>query len=191
MAQRLSSLPTHQARDMIHLACTQLQGPFQAGCCYWGTSAPSALALADNSSDDADPVAVTSSPTSPPRNLSASLELMDTKPPSSPRVPVLPSTPQAVRPVVTTKTSSSRMLAPADAEVLLSSRCQTPTPARSLSPSQTARLRQATDRSCTSSSVGTGRDGIVPGTDYVTRLVSSRPGEIRHDIHFQVRMPGY
>ncbi|KAG9098390.1 hypothetical protein FS749_003922 [Ceratobasidium sp. UAMH 11750] len=134
MARRLSSLPMCQARYMIDLACTQLEGPFKEGCRYWGTGTPVAIAPTDISLNNAGPFPAASRPMPPPL-------------PVLPPVAGLPSTPQAVRSVavdlVPTKSSVGRILMPADAEVLLSARSPTPTPARPPPSSQVARSSQA------------------------------------------------
>ncbi|KAG9086682.1 hypothetical protein FRC06_002982 [Ceratobasidium sp. 370] len=148
MAQRLSSLPMCQARYMINLACTQLEGPFKEGCRYWGTGTPVAIAPTDISLNNAGPIG----PRPPPRKPSPLPELMN-PPPFLPPAPGLPSTPQAVRSVdvdlLPARTSVGRMLMPADAEALLSARSPTPTPARPPPSSQAARSSQAPRQSYT------------------------------------------
>ncbi|KAG8740378.1 hypothetical protein FRC10_004387 [Ceratobasidium sp. 414] len=150
MAQRLSNLPMCQARYMIDLACTQLQGPFKEGCRYWGTGTPVAMSPTDISLNNAGPVPGTSRPIPRARKPSPPPELMDPglpPLPSLPPVPGPPSTPQAVRSVevdlVPTRASVGRMLMSTDAEVLLSARSPTPTPARPPPFSQATRYSQA------------------------------------------------
>ncbi|KAG8727622.1 hypothetical protein FRC12_022358 [Ceratobasidium sp. 428] len=150
MAQRLSSVPLYQARCMINLACTQLEGPFKEGCRFWGTGIPIAMAPTDLALNNAGPVPDTPQGMpppprrpSPPSNTADPPLIRFSFPPPAPGVP---STPLAVRSLdvelVPAKTSVGRTLIPADAEVLHDARSPTPTPARPPASSQVPRSSQ-------------------------------------------------
>ncbi|KAG9124153.1 hypothetical protein FRC07_012641 [Ceratobasidium sp. 392] len=150
MAKRLSSVPLNQARFMVNLACTQLQGPFKEGCRYWGAAVPVAISPTDIALNNAGPVPDTPrGPMPPPRrpSLAASIANPSSLPfPFPPPAPGIPSTPQAARALdialVPAKTSVGRTLLPPDAESLHDARSPTPTPARPPPSSQVPRSSQ-------------------------------------------------
>ncbi|CAE6408870.1 unnamed protein product [Rhizoctonia solani] len=149
MTKRLSSLPLYQARHLVHLASTELKGPFSPGCKYWGTSVPEPEPL---TAEDLATIAhriEKPTPYKPPRAVSA-IQIETADPPrfSTPSAPgpsstviTGPSTPftppsatKAQVDLLPAKATAGRELVPIDYDRQSPARSPTPTP--SLPPSR-------------------------------------------------------
>ncbi|CAE6430221.1 unnamed protein product [Rhizoctonia solani] len=149
MTKRLASLPLYQARHLVHLACTELKGPFKPGCKYWGTSIPEPEPLTPEELELISHPIERPIPYKPPRPIGA-LQLEIENPPrfSTPSAagpsstiitgPPTPFTPPSASQVpielLPAKASAGRPLAPVDYDPPSPVRSPTPTP--SLPPSR-------------------------------------------------------
>ncbi|CAE6445198.1 unnamed protein product [Rhizoctonia solani] len=148
MTNRLAGLPLYQARHVLHLASTELKGPFNPGCKYWGTVAPEPEALSPEDLDRVGRSIQKPTPYKPPRNTEA-LQIDIGDPPrfSTPSAPGPSSTvitgpstpftpPSATRRIelLPSKASVGRELGPIDYD--RPSPTRSPTPAPSLPPSR-------------------------------------------------------
>ncbi|KAG8760209.1 hypothetical protein FRC11_000764 [Ceratobasidium sp. 423] len=149
MTKRLANLPLYQARHLVHLACTELKGPFKPGCKYWGTSIPEPEPLTPEELELISRPIEMPVPYRPPRAIGA-LQIETENPPrfstptaagpsstatTGPRTPFTPpSASQAPVELLPVKSSVGRPLVAIDYDPPSPARSPTPTP--SLPPSR-------------------------------------------------------
>ncbi|EUC60459.1 hypothetical protein RSOL_345370 [Rhizoctonia solani AG-3 Rhs1AP] len=141
MTKRLADLPLYQARHILHLASTELKGPFNPGCKYWGTIAPEPEALSPEDLDRVGRSIQKPTPYKPPRDTRAlQINIVDPprfSTPSAPSSTVItgpstPFTPPSATRVATqllpSKSSAGRELGPIDYDRPSPTRSPTPAP---------------------------------------------------------------
>ncbi|KAJ1309338.1 hypothetical protein OPQ81_006118 [Rhizoctonia solani] len=149
MTKRLAHLPLYQARHLLHLASTELKGPFSPGCKYWGTSIPQIEPLSPEELESiAQPIEMPT-PYKPPRaNGALQIEFGDPQRFSTPTAPgpsstvitgpptpfTPPSSSRAPMELLPSKASAGRPVGPLDYDRQSPARSPTPTP--SLPPSR-------------------------------------------------------